>query len=131
MNIKYVHQLPIDLRREIYLYIPKRTCMICKTEMFSYYHVKETSICSMNCCVILNTRVLKDVIVYNAYVRIYNLMLMANYFFFKVSLLATASIFSTFYIMLIAYTLKQLVFISAIMLWYLFKYLFPVPLLTP
>jgi len=131
MNLDYISNLPIDLRREIYLYIPKRTCMICEKKILTYYHVKEMSICSMHCCVILNTRVLKDVIVYNAYVRLHNLMLTLNYIFFKVSLFAIASIFSTFYIMIIACILKKLIFISSTMIWYIVNCLFPVFLVTP
>jgi len=127
MDMDYINRLPIELRREIYMSIPKRQCLICNKQIMTHCHVKEFSICSVHCCMKFNKSVLKEVIISNTHVSFYNIVLMCNYIFFKLAVFTCYSTGSFLYIITAMATIKKIVYLSVYMVYYLIMSFILVP----
>ena len=119
MDMDYINRLPIELRREIYMSIPKRHCLICDKQIVTHCHVKEFAICSVQCCMQFNKCVLREVVVSNALVLFYNIVLVCNYIFFKLAVFTCYSTGSFVYILAAMILIKNIVYLSVYMVYYL------------
>ena len=63
MNSSNYDHLPIEIRNNIYTYIPQRKCVVCKKITPSFNDLsKNISICSLVCLYSFNARITKDII---------------------------------------------------------------------
>ena len=123
MNLDDVNHLPIELRREIYIMLPKRHCLMCGRKLITFCHVNEYSICSLRCCINFNKSVLKDIIMSKAYILSYNWLLMCNYILFKLAVFTCYGTGSFVYLLVAMAIVKNILYLCGCILYYVFTFM--------
>jgi len=118
MDMEYINRLPIELRREIYIMLPKKQCLICDKQIITHCHVKDFSICSVLCCMKFNKSILREIVMSNTNILFYNIVLICNYTFFKIAVFTCYSIGSFLYILAAIIMLKNIIYLSVYLVYY-------------
>jgi hypothetical protein len=83
MNIQTLNQLPYEMRREIYNYVPVTTCIVCNQMVVSYNKNMKHKVCSMYCLYQYSNEISKDIALYNVSIPLFNLYAICNYMYLK------------------------------------------------
>ena len=91
MDTDTIHNLPIELRREIYRYVPQKKCIMCKGMVVNYNQNIDHCVCSPQCIVRFNVVMTRDVVVHRGAVVVCNIIAIGNFFLLKTCILAVMS----------------------------------------
>ena len=76
-SMDFVNNLPIEIRREVYTYIPQKHCSVCNQLLIRYPQASENKmmpwVCSVPCLVQYNCIIGRDIIIYSGAVRVINI----------------------------------------------------------
>ena len=83
MNSQLIRSLPMDMRREIYAYLPLQNCMICHGIVIIYGPKPSPMVCCMRCLYIFNQRMIGELALHRIAIPIFNMYVACNYVYIK------------------------------------------------
>lgn len=83
MDRNIIRTLPFELQREVYGYLPLKTCIICEGIVLNYNRKTSYVVCSIGCLYRYNQRMLSDLALHRVAIPLFNVYIACNYMYVK------------------------------------------------